>query len=120
MYAGNIKEYIMSILRYFIVLSVVMILFGCATRKEPLMSATYVSTQLSSIDPSQGTKIGDVALSEGEQVCVGEEGLGLMETAVNKALAKAPGATYLKNARFSTITVPFECVGVIVEGEAYK
>ena len=110
----------MKILRYSIILLPILILVGCATVRTPLISTTYVSTELTSIDPSQGTKVGDVALSDDEKVCVGEDGLGLMETAINRALAKAPGATYMKNANFTTVMVPWECPGVVVEGEAWK
>lgn len=95
------------------ILLVAVFLAGCLS-SEPLLNAKYVSTKHKTIDPSKGVKVADVSLDENESVCNGEDGFGLMETAVNRALAKAPGATYLKNASFTRYG---NCV--VVEGEAY-
>ena len=87
-------------------------LAGCATQR-PLMDFTYVSTKISQLPSTPPEKVGTV---QSDWVCQGEDGLGLMETAVNQALnTVADEATYLKNASF---TQKGGCV--MVSGEAFK
>lgn len=84
---------------------------GCAATH--IMDFTYVSTKVKQIDSQSGEKISSV---ESDRIMRGKDGLGLMETAVNNALAKAgPDAKYLKNASFY-----WKRGGVIVKGDAYK
>jgi len=92
------------------------LLVGCMMNYDPtLYDATYTSTKLTKIDPNRGSKVANVALNANEAACKGENGLGLMDTAVEKALAKAPGANYLKNVKWQ-----YSGSCVIVVGEAYK
>ena len=86
---------------------------GCTAQRAPLFDASYATTKSKSIDPSKGKKLSQVT---SEAICNGKDGLGQMETAVNDALSKAPGATYLKDPSFTLVNG--KCVEV--EGIAYK
>ena len=96
----------------FSVAAAVALTTACST-KVALLDVAYVSSKRTKIDTEAGEKVGFV---ESERVCFGENGLGLMETAVENALTIAgQGASYLKNASFSQ---DGSCVSV--SGDAYK
>lgn len=100
-----------SLIFGFFLIAMVIVGVGCAVR--PLMDLSYVSTKARDIDTNQGTLIAPV---ESDVVFHGEDGLGVMETAVNNALAKAgTDAKYLKNAVFA-----WKKGGLFVKGDAYK
>jgi hypothetical protein len=84
---------------------------GCTAPREHLMDFTYVSTSVKKID-AEGEGLGDV---ESDEICIGEDNLGLIGTAVDNALSKADGAAYLKDA---TVYTQGRCV--VVDGTAHK
>lgn len=75
------------------------LLFGCASSK-PVISFEYASATETKIDSQNAKDYGTVT---SECVSAGENGFGLMETAVSKALAQIPGATFIKEPRFSSM-----------------
>jgi hypothetical protein len=81
---------------------------SCAVSSKPLMNLEYVSATENKVDTQNAKEYGTV---QSECVSQGEGDFGLMETAVTKALAKAPGATFLKEAKFSTRGACVEVTG---------
>ena len=105
-----------TVLKYIILsilfISLLTMFCGCSQTMRTLFEFKYVTTKSKIINTANGKKLKNV---KSEMVCKGDDGLGLMETAVNNALSKAKGATYLKDASFIS---KGDCVQV--SGEAYK
>lgn len=98
----------------FIIMGV--ILTGCATY-APLLDAAYVSNKHTLVIPEKGVRIKNV---ESECVTSGKQGRGLMEEAIENALARAPGATYLKDPQFKIRRNGWQPGCVVVTGIAYE
>lgn len=82
--------------------------FGCASR-VPLLSLEYVSAKESKVNTRNAKSYGN---AESACISVGKDGYGLMETAVNDALSKTPGATFLKDAKFTTTNTCVQVNGI--------
>jgi hypothetical protein len=88
----------MKLLKIIAATSAMAMLIGCGGTK-PLISFEYASATEYKID-SKNSK--DMGVVKSTCISAGENGMGLMETAVANALAQTPGATYIKEAKFST------------------